>query len=80
MQNLSKLLGQGLLPLQVLRGGVRGAGEGLQKAAQSVLCRQSTAVTPVPGGESEARGSAAGLQWQCNEGAGEGSPSRRENS
>lgn len=40
VQDLSELLGQGLLPLQVLHGRVRRAGQRLQQAAQGVLCRK----------------------------------------
>lgn len=39
VQDLGELLGQGLLPLQVLHGSVRRAGQRLQQAAQGVLCK-----------------------------------------
>lgn len=38
VQDLGELLGQSLLALQVLRGAVRHAGKGSQKAVQSRLC------------------------------------------
>lgn len=37
VQDFRKLLGQGLLSLQVLGGGIGGAGQGLQQAPQGVL-------------------------------------------
>lgn len=42
VEDLGELLGQGLLPLEVLGWGIRGAGEGLQQAPQGVLWGQST--------------------------------------
>lgn len=41
MKDLGKLFGQRLLSLQVLHGSVRRAGQGLQQAAQGVLCRDT---------------------------------------
>lgn len=59
VQDLGELLGQGLLPLQVLGRGVGGAREGLQQAPQGVLCGQSTPGPPLHlptrRGETEAR-------------------------
>ncbi len=39
VQDLCELFGEGLLSLQMLNGSVRWASEGLQKTAQSVLCK-----------------------------------------
>lgn len=44
MKDLGELLGQRLLPLQVLHGGVRRAGQRLQQAAQGVLCGDTSAL------------------------------------
>lgn len=46
VEDLGKLLGQGLLPLKVLGRSVWGAGEGLQQAPQGVLWGRSTAGPP----------------------------------
>lgn len=40
MKDLGELLGQGLLPLQVLHGGVGRARQRLQQAAQGILCKE----------------------------------------
>lgn len=40
MKDLGELLGQGLLSLQVLHGGVGWASQRLQQAAQGVLCKE----------------------------------------
>lgn len=39
VEDLCKLFGQGLLPLQVLHGGVRRAGQRLQQTSQGIFCR-----------------------------------------
>jgi len=56
VEDLGELLGQGLLPLEVLGRGVRGAGEGFQQAPQGVLWgrnaagpRPAPALLPGPG-------------------------------
>lgn len=43
MKDLGKLLGQGLLSLQVLHGGVGRARQRLQQAAKGVLCKETHA-------------------------------------
>lgn len=39
VEDLGELFGQGLLPLQVLHGRVRRAGQRLQQASQGIFCR-----------------------------------------
>lgn len=48
VQDFCKLLGQGLLSLQVLGGGIGGAGQGLQQAPQGVLWGGQTKGRSVP--------------------------------